>query len=122
MKSTWPITSAVIITLGISSLAVYGIALYSTTKSQQRIADLQAATNCQIDIVASFIQTYKLAHVRPNAAQNFEDYLTSQVKAGLVPEAVAKEALASIKTFGQGHPVYTTRGWVMPILATGNQP
>lgn len=119
MKSTWPLTSAILIALGIGAAATYGIARNSSLQSEQRIAKLQAALDCQTDVLAPFIQAHKLAQVRPLASKNFGDYVTSQVKAGLVPESAAQQFLATLKATGLGEPIYTSRGWVMPIIEAG---
>ena len=117
MKTTWPLTFSIVAIIGLIGASIYGTASYYTSQSKARFAALSAAGNCQTDVVSPFIQRQKLAHVKPTAEQDFRTFLAAQVQAGLVKDPDAKQALASIESSGQGFPIYTTRGWVMPIIA-----
>lgn len=117
MKSTWPLTLVFLALASATALAIGTIARQSTAASEARIAALTAACNCQTEVVVPFIQTYKLAHLPPVPSQSFRDFVDAQIKAGIVPKAAAMETFAAIAAAGQGDPVHTQIGWVMPIIA-----
>jgi len=113
------ITSIAVISIAVAvGLATY-VASSQFTAHQQVVYDkLTAATNCQTDILAPFIQRNKLAHILPDdrAKSDFSAYLGAQVASGSVSETAAQEIVDAIRERGQDLPVYTSRGWVLPIL------
>lgn len=115
MKLPVPLTlvlvAAVATLVGYSSLRSY------TAAKEQRIHDLQASADVQIDVLAPLLQKYKLGSGIGTTAKTFSEFLFAQVAAGKLPEAEAKAALATLSAAGQGEPVLTPRGWVMPIIA-----
>jgi len=111
----------VVAALLIGAAAIYGMTHAWTLRSEVRIAALTAAANCQTDLLAPFIQSHKLAGINPADGQSFRDFLATQVRAGLITETEATQVLASITASEQGEPLYTSRGWVMPIIAQGFQ-
>lgn len=121
MKNTWPLTFLGVTVLVLGGIAIYGMAFYSGIRSESRFSALSAAGNCQTDIVAPFLQTSQLGHVKPAAGEDFRTFLSSQVQVGLISDSAAKQALASIESAGQGLPVYTSRGWVMPVIAENSR-
>lgn len=87
--------------------------------NEQRIASLQAAADVQTGVLAPFLQEFRLGSGVSVKAMDFSGYIDAQVKAGNVPAEAARKMLAAVAAAGQGDPVLTSRGWVMPAIVKG---
>ena len=87
--------------------------------NEQRIASLQAAADVQTGVLAPFLKEFRLGAGASVKAMDFSGYIDEQVKAGTVPAEAAKKILAAVAAAGQGEPVLTSRGWVMPAIVKG---
>lgn len=87
--------------------------------NEQRIASLQAAADVQTGVLAPFLQEFRLGSGASIKDLTFRDYIAQQVSAGHVSAEAARKVLATMAEAGQGDPVLTSRGWVMPAIAKG---
>lgn len=77
--------------------------------------------NIQTDVFVPFIQQHRLAKYPPDEAakSDFRVYLDKQVALKRLGKADAEKILKEIQSTGQSLPVYTSRGWIMPLIAQG---
>jgi len=118
-----PIHIRIPIILGLGFAAVFIVAVCNSnflSKKNKQMQAMTASGNCQTDVLAPFIQNYKLAHIPPAESESFQEYVFKQVKANIVPEDEALETLAQIQAVGEGEPIHTARGWVMPAIHAQN--
>jgi len=112
-----PVPLALVLVASVIALGAFFSLRSYTDSREQKIHDLQAATDVQIEVLAPLLQKYKLGSGIGTTSKTFSEFLSAQVAAGKLPEAEAKQALATISAAGQGEPVLTSRGWVMPVIA-----
>lgn len=115
MKLPLPLT--LVLVAAVATLVAYSALRSYTGAKEQRIHDLQASSDVQIDVLAPLLQKYKLGSGIGTTERTFSEFVFAQVATGKLPEAEAKQALDSISRAGLGEPVLTSRGWVMPVLA-----
>jgi hypothetical protein len=87
--------------------------------NEQRIARLQAAADLQTGVLAPFLKDARLGSGASIKDLTFREYIAQQVSAGHVSAEAARKLLATMAEAGQGDPVLTSRGWVMPAIVKG---
>ena len=104
--------------LVIVGLSICGGCQWYISRQQKEYVQLTAAANCQTDVIGPFIQDNLLAHTVPNEflQKDFEAFLNAQVSKGSLSKEAALKVLEEIRNRDQKLPVYTVRGWVLPIL------
>lgn len=120
MKERIPFLVVMALVLAAAGIIHFAFVQFEGSQAATR-ARLTTATNVQLDILAPFIQSKGLAHVPPGEA-DFADYLRDQITSGKITEADAKSVLEQIAKSGQHLPVFTRRGWEMPLIAKGAKP
>jgi len=80
--------------------------------------------NRQTDVLVPFIQKNRLAQFPPSEAlrTDFRSYLDSQVAAKRLEKPAVEKLLMELQKNEQALPVYTERGWVMPLIAKETRP
>lgn len=117
-KYTTPVIVALLLLMG---GGIY-LACHVLMARHARIYDqLTVASNLQTDVVATFVQDNRLAHVMPSEKQrdDFAGFLETQVQAGLITAEAAQAVLEEIRKSGLESPIYTPRGWVLPLIVRG---
>ena len=115
-----PVPLSIVLAAAIAVLVASVLLRAFTAQCEQRIQNLQAALNVQTDVVAPFLQRFHLGSGASAEANTFAGFLEDQVNAGKITEADAKSVWAALSAAGQGEPVRTSRGWIMPAIAKGN--
>jgi len=100
-----------------ATFAIDSLARSSNDRDSQRIRDLQAAADAQLDILSPFLAKHHLGCGASTQTDNFRTFLHEQITSGKLSVEEADQVLASILAAGQGEPVHTQRGWIMPIIA-----
>lgn len=115
MKIPIPLLLVLVVTAAV--FCVVSVAHYSIDRDSQRISNLQAAADVQIGILAPFLTKHHLGCGVSAQTDNFRTFLHEQITTGKVSAEEADQVLESILAAGQGEPVHTPRGWIMPIIA-----
>jgi len=105
------IVIAAVVFVGTNAVAGAARAHYA-----EKVTVLTRAGNCQTDVLAPFIQKFKLSGERPASAADFDAFVEAQVGAGKVPAAAAEAVRKDILSADAGSPVFTQRGWVMSVI------
>lgn len=114
-------TVLIIVSLVFAAAILYGAALYWTARSNAYCAQMTIEGNIQTDVLVPFIQQHRLAQYPPDEAMksDFRAYLEQLVASKRLGKADAESILKGIQSIGQSLPVYTSRGWIMPLIAQG---
>ncbi len=109
-----------LVLVGTAGLALCRLYVQQRDSSCEQLA---VEGHCQTDVLGPFIQKNRLTQFPPDEASrnDFRAYLESQVAAKRLAKPEAESVLATLESAGGAMPVYTTRGWVMPIIAQGFQ-
>lgn len=112
-----PLRIAILVFTGsLAAIAIQFASAHIQKKSAERYDHLTRAGNCQTDVIAPFIQSHQLQHVRPGNAENFAVFVNQQVSNGSVSAAAAERVLTQIEKTQDGLPIHTQIGWVLPSL------
>lgn len=115
-----PVPLSIVLAAAIAVLVAFALLHSFAARSEQHVRDLQAALNVQTDVVAPFLLRFHLGSGASAEANTFAGFPEDQVKAGKITEADAKSVWAALSAAGQGEPVRSARGWIMPAIAKGN--
>ncbi|PTX94078.1 hypothetical protein DB345_21195 [Spartobacteria bacterium LR76] len=115
-----PAPLSIVLVAAVVALITSALLHSFVARSEQRICDLQAALDVQTDVVAPFLRKFHLGSGVSVQADTFSAFLDGQVRSGKISAADAKAILAALAAAGQGEPVLTPRGWIMPVIAKGN--
>lgn len=112
-----PIPLFLVLVLVAAVFCIISAAHLSVDRNSQRVSNLQAAADVQIGVLSPFLAKHHLGCGASTQTDNFRTFLNEQITSGKVSVEEADQVLASILAAGQGEPVHTQRGWIMPIIA-----
>ena len=118
MKAPRKLIGTVLLLMLVGSVGFTLAKLY-VRQREAYCTQLTVEGNRQTDLLGPFIQGHGLAKFPPDEAvkNDFNGYLNQQIALKRVGKAEAEKILEELQANGQALPVYTFRGWVMPLIA-----